>query len=40
MKEYAIWGKSPKNLDSEDLLVTKISTKEKAIAIEKELIIN
>ena len=38
MKEYAIWGKSPKNLDNEDLLVTKIPTKEKAKEIEKKLI--
>ena len=38
--EYAIWGKSPKNLDNEDLLVTKIPTKEKAKEIEQKLIDN
>ena len=38
--EYAIWGKSPKNIDNEYLLVTKIPTKDKAKEIEQKLINN
>ena len=38
--EYSIWGKSPKNINNEDLLVTKIPTKDKAKEIEQKLINN
>ena len=38
--EYAIWGKSPKNIDNEYLLVTEIPTKDKAKEIEQKLINN
>jgi len=38
--EYAIWGKSPKNINNEDLLATEILTKDKAKEIEQKLINN